>query len=163
PYKSLAELIADAKANPNKLSFGTSGPATSPVIALTQLNHAADTKIVDVPYRGSGEAANAVATGAMQGTFTFFTSAKPLVDAGKAPRGRRKGGGARDRGKRPHGRGAGRSDHEGIGLRQLQPQRLRRSGGPAEIITADRRSAQQGAQRSDPLRRLQGADGGARH
>src|SRR5262245_17352165 len=38
PYKSLAELIADAKANPSKLSFGTSGPASSPVIALTQLN-----------------------------------------------------------------------------------------------------------------------------
>jgi len=83
PYKSLAELIADAKANPNKLSFGTSGAATSPAIALTQLNHAAGTKIVDVPYRGSGEAASAVATGAVQATFTFFTSAKPLVDAGK--------------------------------------------------------------------------------
>jgi len=75
--------IADAKANPNKLSFGTSGPATSPAIALTQLNHAAGTKIVDVPYRGSGEAAGAVATGAVQATFTFFTSAKPLVDGGK--------------------------------------------------------------------------------
>ena len=50
---------------------------------MTQLNHTAGTKIVDVPYRGSGEAANAVATGAVQATFTFFTSAKPLVDAGK--------------------------------------------------------------------------------
>ena len=38
PYKTLADLVADAKANPNKLSFGTSGPASSPVIALTQLN-----------------------------------------------------------------------------------------------------------------------------
>src|SRR5262249_22530738 len=28
PYRSLAELVADAKANPRKLSFGTSGPAT---------------------------------------------------------------------------------------------------------------------------------------
>ena len=83
PYKSPAELIADAKANPNKLSFGTSGAATSPAIALTQLNHAAGTKIVDIPYRGSGEAASAVATGAVQATFTFFTSAKPLVEAGK--------------------------------------------------------------------------------
>ena len=46
PYKSLAELIADAKANPSKISFGTSGPATSPVIALTQLNALAGTKIV---------------------------------------------------------------------------------------------------------------------
>jgi tripartite-type tricarboxylate transporter receptor subunit TctC len=28
PYKSLAELLADAKVNPNRISFGTSGPAT---------------------------------------------------------------------------------------------------------------------------------------
>ena len=83
PYKSLNELIDDAKANPNKISFGTSGPATSPAISMTQLNHTAGTKIVDVPYRGSGEAAGAVVTGAVQGTFTFFSAAKPLVDGGK--------------------------------------------------------------------------------
>lgn len=84
PYKSLAELIADAKANPTKISFGTSGPASSPVIALTQLNALAGTKIVDVPYRGSGQAAGSVLTGAVQGTFTFFSAAKPMVDDGKA-------------------------------------------------------------------------------
>jgi tripartite-type tricarboxylate transporter receptor subunit TctC len=83
PYKSLAELIADAKANPTKISFGTSGPASSPVIALTQLNALAGTKIVDVPYRGSGQAAASVVTGAVQGTFTFFSAAKPLADDGK--------------------------------------------------------------------------------
>jgi tripartite-type tricarboxylate transporter receptor subunit TctC len=83
PYKSLADLIADAKANPSKLSFGTSGPASSPVIALTQLNALAGTSIVDVPYRGSGQAAAAVVTGAIQGTFTFYSSAKPLADDGK--------------------------------------------------------------------------------
>jgi tripartite-type tricarboxylate transporter receptor subunit TctC len=83
PYKTLKELIDDAKAHPNKISFGTSGPATSPAISLTQLNHAAGTKIVDVPYRGSGEAATAVVTGAVQATFTFYTAAKPLTDGGK--------------------------------------------------------------------------------
>src|SRR6185436_4686591 len=83
PYKSLKELIDDAKANPNKISFGTSGPATSPAISMTQLNHTAGTKIVDVPYRGSGEAAAAVVTGAVQATFTFYTAAKPLTDGGK--------------------------------------------------------------------------------
>ena len=84
PYKSLAELVADAKANPNKISFGTSGPASSPIIALTQLNALAGTKIVDVPYRGSGQAAAAVVTSAIQGTFTFYSSAKPLAEDGKA-------------------------------------------------------------------------------
>jgi tripartite-type tricarboxylate transporter receptor subunit TctC len=83
PYKSLKELIDDAKANPNKISFGTSGPATSPAISTTQLNATAGTKIVDVPYRGSGEAAAAVVTGSVQATFTFFSAAKPLVDGGR--------------------------------------------------------------------------------
>lgn len=83
PYKTLAELIADAKANPTRISFGTSGPASSPVIALTQLNALAGTKIVDVPYRGSGQAAAAVVTGAVQGTFTFYSAAKPLAEDGK--------------------------------------------------------------------------------
>ena len=83
PYKTLKEMVDDAKANPNKISFGTSGPATSPAIAMTQLNHTAGTKIVDVPYRGSGEAAAAVVTGAVQATFTFYTAAKPLTDGGK--------------------------------------------------------------------------------
>jgi len=83
PYKSLAELIADAKANPNKISFGTSGAASSPAMALAQLNSAAKTEIVGVPYRGSGEAARAVAGSAIQGVFTFYSQAKPLADAGQ--------------------------------------------------------------------------------
>ena len=83
PYKSLAELIADAKANPNKISFGTSGAASSPAMALAQLNAAAKTEIVGVPYRGSGEAARAVAGSAIQGVFTFYSQAKPLSDAGQ--------------------------------------------------------------------------------
>jgi tripartite-type tricarboxylate transporter receptor subunit TctC len=83
PYKTLKELLADAKTNPNKISFGTSGPATSPAIALTQLNHAAGTKIVDVPYRGAGPAAAAVVGGAVQGTFTFYSIAKSLAESNK--------------------------------------------------------------------------------
>ncbi|MPZ55662.1 MAG: tripartite tricarboxylate transporter substrate binding protein [Rhizobiales bacterium] len=83
PYKSLAELIFDAKVNPKKISFGTSGPATSPAISLTQLNSLAKTEIVGVPYRGSGEAARNVAGGAIQGTFAFYSQAKPLADDGK--------------------------------------------------------------------------------
>ena len=83
PYRSLADLIADAKQNPNKVSFGTSGPATSPAIALTVLNAQANTSIVGVPYRGSGEAARNVAGGAIQGGFVFYAQAKPLADDGK--------------------------------------------------------------------------------
>jgi tripartite-type tricarboxylate transporter receptor subunit TctC len=83
PYKTLAEFVAGAKANPDKFSFGTSGPASSPAMATAQLNAAAGLSIVGVPYRGSGEAARAVAGGAIEGVFTFYAQAKPLVDDGK--------------------------------------------------------------------------------
>jgi tripartite-type tricarboxylate transporter receptor subunit TctC len=83
PYKTLADLIADAKKNPSKISFGTSGPASSPAMALAQLNKTAGIEIVGVPYRGSGEAAREVASGAIQGVFTFYAQGKPLVDDGK--------------------------------------------------------------------------------
>jgi tripartite-type tricarboxylate transporter receptor subunit TctC len=83
PYKSVADVVADAKANPNKVSFATSGPATSPAIAVSQLNALAKTSIVDVPYRGTGPAAAAVMSGEIQGAFVFYSNAKPLHDDGK--------------------------------------------------------------------------------
>ena len=83
PYKSLTELLADAKANPNKISFGTSGPATSPAMALAQLNALAKTEIAGVPYAGSGEAARNVSASGVQGAFAFYAQAKPLADGGK--------------------------------------------------------------------------------
>jgi tripartite-type tricarboxylate transporter receptor subunit TctC len=83
PYKSLADLIADGKANPNKISFGTSGPATSPAMALAQLNDLAKTAIAGVPFNGSGEAARNVSPSGVQGSFSFYAQAKPLADSGK--------------------------------------------------------------------------------
>src|SRR5688572_13605471 len=83
PYKSAADLIADAKANPTKVSFGTSGPATSPAISVSQLYALANTSIVQVPYKGSGPAATAVVTGEVQGAFVFYSNARPLHEAGK--------------------------------------------------------------------------------
>ncbi len=83
PYKSVADIVADAKANPDKVSFGTSGPATSPAIAVTQLNALAKTSIAQVPYRGSGPAAAAVVTGEVQGAFVFYSNARPLHEGGK--------------------------------------------------------------------------------
>ncbi|MBV8510277.1 MAG: tripartite tricarboxylate transporter substrate binding protein [Xanthobacteraceae bacterium] len=83
PYETLADLIQDAKAHFEKISFATSGPATSPAIAVSQLNSMAGMKIVDVPYRGTALAATAVMSGDVQGAFVFYPSAKPLVDDGK--------------------------------------------------------------------------------
>ena len=82
-YRSLTELLTDAQTNPNKISFGTSGPATSPAMALAQLNALAKTEIAGVPYAGSGEAARNVSPSGVQGAFAFYAQAKPLADGGK--------------------------------------------------------------------------------
>jgi tripartite-type tricarboxylate transporter receptor subunit TctC len=76
-------LLADARANPNKISFGTSGPATSPAMALAQLNALGKTEIAGVPYAGSGEAARNVSSSGVQGAFSFYAQAKPLADSGR--------------------------------------------------------------------------------
>ena len=83
PYKSLADLVAGAKADPKKISFGTSGPATSPAMALAQLNALAKTEIAGVPFNGSGEAARNVSASGVQGAFAFYAQAKPLADSGR--------------------------------------------------------------------------------
>ena len=83
PYRSVAELVAYAKANPSKVSFGTSGPATTPAIAVTQINAIEKTQIVEVPYRGSAPAAAAVASGEVQGAFAFYANAKALAEDGR--------------------------------------------------------------------------------
>src|ERR1700722_6664067 len=83
PYKSLDELLADARANPSKISFRTSGPATSPAMALAQLNALGKTAIAGVPFNGSGEAARNVTASGVQGAFAFYAQAKPLADSGK--------------------------------------------------------------------------------
>jgi tripartite-type tricarboxylate transporter receptor subunit TctC len=77
----VAEIVAAAKTK--KISFGTSGPATSPAIAVTQLNALAKTNIVQVPYRGSGPAAAAVVTGEVDGAFVFYSNARPMHEGGK--------------------------------------------------------------------------------
>ena len=59
PFKSLEDLVSYAKANPAKINMATTGPATSPAIAVSQLNSLAGTEIVSVPYNGSGPAAAA--------------------------------------------------------------------------------------------------------
>lgn len=83
PYRSVAELVAGAKANPGKLSFGSSGPGTSPSIAISQLRSVAQIDIVDVPYRGVTQAAAAVMANEIHASFPFLASVRTLAEEGK--------------------------------------------------------------------------------
>jgi tripartite-type tricarboxylate transporter receptor subunit TctC len=83
PFKSVGDLIAYAKANPSKVNISTTGPATSPAIAVSQLNLLAGTKIVAIPYNGSGPAATAVASGEVQAGFVWLPSVAGMVSSGQ--------------------------------------------------------------------------------
>jgi tripartite-type tricarboxylate transporter receptor subunit TctC len=55
PFNSLKELIAYARANPGKLSFGTPGIGSTPHLMGEMFNAKANINIVHVPYKGGGQ------------------------------------------------------------------------------------------------------------
>lgn len=56
PYHSLQDIIAAAKANPERLSIASSGNGSSTHLTAMSLQKAADFELIHVPYRGSGAA-----------------------------------------------------------------------------------------------------------
>jgi tripartite-type tricarboxylate transporter receptor subunit TctC len=54
PYKSLADLIADAKQRPGQISFGSSGNYGAAHVPFEMFQQAAGIKLLHVPYRGGG-------------------------------------------------------------------------------------------------------------
>jgi tripartite-type tricarboxylate transporter receptor subunit TctC len=58
PVNSLPELIAYAKANPGKITYGTSGVGSGPHLASLLLQREAGIQMTHAPYRGSGGAIN---------------------------------------------------------------------------------------------------------
>ena len=58
PYRSLADLLAAARAKPGTISFGTSGPGSMSHLATELLMREGKVKMVNVPYKGGGQAVN---------------------------------------------------------------------------------------------------------
>ena len=83
PVATLRELIAYAKANPGKLSYGSSGPGTLTHLAMEQLKVAADLDVVHIPYRGIGPAFVDLLGGQTQIMFPGLAAALPHIKAGK--------------------------------------------------------------------------------
>ncbi len=63
PYKTVKDIIADAKANPGKVSFGTSGPGSMSHLASELMMRQAGIKMVAIPYKGGGQAVTDVLAG----------------------------------------------------------------------------------------------------
>ena len=82
PYKSVADLIAYAKANPGKLSFGSAGNGSSTHLSGEMLKQIAHVDLVHVPYKGSGPAIVDLMGNQLGLVFTD-TAVLPLIAAGK--------------------------------------------------------------------------------
>ena len=66
PAKTLAELVAIAKADPNKLSYASSGNGSHVHVATEYLLSTAGVKAVHIPYKGTGPALNDTIAGNVQ-------------------------------------------------------------------------------------------------
>ena len=81
--KSVAEVIATAKANPGKLTFASSGNGGAPHLSGELFQIATGTKMLHVPYRGSGPAVIDVAGGRVDIMFDGAASLLAMIQAGK--------------------------------------------------------------------------------
>ena len=82
PAKSLSELIAHAKANPGKLSFGSGGIGTPAHLAGELLKIEAKIDITHVPFRGTGPALQNVIGGHVPMAFNPPSPLLPHIQSG---------------------------------------------------------------------------------
>jgi tripartite-type tricarboxylate transporter receptor subunit TctC len=81
--KSIADLIAAAKADPDKLSYGTYGTGTSAHLAGELFKNMAKVNLTTVPYKGAAPAITDLIGGQIQVMFTTVASASSLIAGGQ--------------------------------------------------------------------------------
>jgi len=83
PANNVRELIAYAKANPNKLAVATSGRGSNPQLWALAFQQMTGTQMIDVPYKGSAVAHPDLLAGQTQVMFDAVAAVMPHVKAGK--------------------------------------------------------------------------------
>src|ERR1700730_8154582 len=83
PAKDIGEFIALAKSKPGQLNYASSGPGTPYHMAGELFKAMSDIDIVHVPYKGSGEARNAVIGGHVQMMLDAITTMAANARAGQ--------------------------------------------------------------------------------
>jgi len=84
PAKTVEEFIAYVKANPGKVTYASQGPGTTSHLTSELFAKATGTKMLHVPYRGTGPALNDLVAGHVDFIFMELASAHKLHDGGKA-------------------------------------------------------------------------------
>ena len=82
PAKTVADVIALAKAAPDGIDFASSGNGTVQHLSLEMFRHMTGTKINHIPYRGGGPALNDIMGGQVKYFFSNGSASVGLVQAG---------------------------------------------------------------------------------
>lgn len=80
---NLQEFIAQAKARPGELNYGSVGPGSSAHLAMAMLESAADISLLQVPYAGFPQVITAIIAGDIHAGFMVPGIAMPHVTSGK--------------------------------------------------------------------------------
>ena len=83
PVKTLAELVAYAKANPGKLNYASSGNGSLQHVTGAMLEQQGGIKMVHVPYKGTGPALQDLLGGQVDLTFGTAPPFMPHIASGK--------------------------------------------------------------------------------
>jgi tripartite-type tricarboxylate transporter receptor subunit TctC len=83
PYRSAADLIAAAKANPGKIDYGSGGNGSPQHVAMALFASTAGIQMQHVPYKGATQAAVGVAGNEVAVAFQGLGTVTPLIQGGK--------------------------------------------------------------------------------
>ncbi len=83
PARNIKELLALARAQPEKLHYGSPGVGSSAHLMGELFNQMGKVKIVHVPYKGAADSSVANASGQIEMNFPSLVSVAPLLEAGK--------------------------------------------------------------------------------
>ena len=83
PIKTIKELIAHAKANPNKLNFGSAGIGGLDQLASALFKLETGVEFTVIPYKGSAPVMTALLSGEVDSSFTSLVPGIPHVKAGR--------------------------------------------------------------------------------
>jgi tripartite-type tricarboxylate transporter receptor subunit TctC len=82
PYRTLGDLLADARSRPGELTLASVGPATIQHLAFEMLKRSANVNITFIPYSGNGEAVNALLGGHVTAVLGNYDNVIDQVKAG---------------------------------------------------------------------------------
>ena len=82
PWQTLRDFVDDAKKNPGKIDYGSTGTGTTPHLAVEEFAAKAGIKLTHVPFKGSADMMQAILGGHIMAA-SDSTGWAPHVEAGK--------------------------------------------------------------------------------